>query len=135
MTEPSPVSSAPGIDPARLAALVVMGLVIWASAIPLVRWMLAQGLLGNAMTAPVYAAVLAGTAPLVWAVPRLLGLPPRYRLHCAAIMATMAAMLDGMAIRWTTIYAIDAAQRADAAGVLLWGAGVAVLLGLVMARE
>lgn len=117
----------------RMFATIAIGLVVWAGGVALVRWLLAAGVLGDARTAPAFAAVFVGTAPLVWGVPRLLGLGAGYRLHCTAIIVTIAALCDATAIRWSAVYSTDAAQRADAGAALLWGLGVAMLLALVMA--
>lgn len=129
-----PTATPPRLTAGRTLATIAIGAGVWAAGVVLVRWLLAQGVLHDALTGPVFVAVFAGTAPLVWAVPRLLGLPARYRLDCTAIIVAIAALLDAGAIRWTAIYSADPAARADAGAALLWGLGVAMLLALIMAN-
>jgi hypothetical protein len=122
-----------GLDLGRAVLLVLAGVVVWSLGVLLLRWLGSTGALGNGWTPLVYALVLAGTAPLIVAAPRLLRLPRSQTLACASIMTGTAAMIDGIVVRWfPSIYATDPQLLAHVGAALLWGVGVAVALGLLL---
>lgn len=119
---------------AQAAIVVACGAALWFAGIFQIRWVAGLGALGDGRTPLVYALIVAATAPVVALVPHVLGLPRAARLHCSAIMAATAALLDGIAVRWTDWYAADPRVVAQSAATLLWAIGVAVALGCVMAQ-
>lgn len=130
-----PPRAAPALTPNQVAITAACGAALWFVGIFQIRWAGALGALGDARTLLVYALIVPGTIPFIWAVPRMLGLPRAARLHCGAIMGATASLLDGVAVRWTHCYAADPLLRAQSAATLLWAIGVVVALGYAMATR
>ena len=142
MTDPQSILNPPPKAPealrltkGQIGLLMVFGAILWVLGIFQLRWAGAMGALTDGRTAIVYGVILLATVPLVAFAPKAVGLPPSARLHCATIIAAVAALLDGVAVRWTHIYADAPGLRANCAASLLWAIGVAVALGLIMSRS
>jgi Co/Zn/Cd efflux system component len=120
------------LDARKVAIIATVGFVLWFVGIFEIRWAGAAGVLSNGFTPVVYAFIVVATIPFIWITPRVLGLPRAYRMHCGTIMGATAALLDGMAVRWTHWYASDPQLLANSAATLLWAIGVAVALGFAM---
>jgi hypothetical protein len=115
----------------RVFAIIMLALILWASGVVLIRLLLPGGALGDGRTALVYGAVLVTTVPTVWFAPHLVGLGAQHRQVVTSLVAGVAAMMDGVCIRYTGIYATDPRDLANSAAALLWAIGVAVVIGLL----
>ena len=122
----------PRLDARKVAIIATFGFLLWFIGIFEIRWAGAAGVLSNGFTPLVYALIAVVTIPFIWITPRVVHLPRAYRIQCGSIMGGTAALLDGMAVRWTHWYASDPHLLADSAATLLWAIGVVVALGFAM---
>jgi len=83
-----------------------------------------------------YLALIPGTAPFVWAVSRL-PFVGRSRIALGYSWATAVAMLfDGVALAWFPgLYGTEVAHTAGAGAIILWGAGVGIVLAVLWNRN
>ncbi len=120
----------------QFALLVLMGAVFWFVAALIVRWTAASWVGNDALTALVFALVIPGTVPALFMGTRLAGVGRDRFQAAAALMTGAAALLDGVALNWfPTLYGSDPAHWLGGAAVILWGAGVALMLGFVLERR
>jgi hypothetical protein len=124
-----------GLSARQFVLLTVMGAVFWFVAALIVRWT-AVGWVGNdAMTALVFALVIPGTVPALFLGAWIAGVGRDRFQPAAALMTGVAGLLDGVAFTWfPTLYGSDPAHWLGGAAVILWGAGVALVLGFVLQR-
>ncbi len=121
------------LTPAQTAIVAANGLFLWLVGVLAIRWIGPLGGLGDGWTPLVYACVVLVSIPAVAVTPRLVGLGRDHRLICACVMATTAATLDGIVVRWLPFVYADQPQRlAEAAASLLFAIGVLVALGMAL---
>lgn len=118
----------------RDAALMMMyGAILWFAAALLLQYLGPRGAYegGNRLLA--YALVIPGTFPFVLVAQMLIG---RAKLALGLALATgTATLLDGIALAWfPALYGGEAGYVAGAGAAILWGAGVAIMLGFVWNR-
>lgn len=115
----------------RLAALVALGIVFWFAAAMIIR------LFGESVFTdgnPYRWALFVATVPLsfgfMWTAQRLLRLQQAELASAMAIMTLVAAMCDGLALTgFYTLYGATHEVALYGAAVILWGAGVGMLVG------
>jgi hypothetical protein len=112
----------------RVVALVAVGAILWFLAALLIRAMQPLGALHAPGVVVTYALVAVGTAPIVWLTRRLVG--AEETVFAVTLVTGTAALLDGNALVW--IPALYGPDTAGAGAAILWGAGVALILGIVM---
>ena len=116
------------LGPGQSARLIGLGLILWALAAILVRYLAPLGVLEGPAALWTYGAVLLGTWPVLLLVVRLAALAPRQVVPGTALLTLVALLIDGSVFAWVPqLYAAPDRQLACAATVL-WGAGVALLL-------
>ncbi len=122
--------------PFQTAVLALMGAVFWLVAALVVRWSAAVWAGHEGPTALVFVLVIAATAPGLALGARVAGVGRDRFMAVATIMAAMATLLDGIALTWfRPLYGSDPATVLSGAAAILWGVGVALVLGLVLQRR
>lgn len=111
-------------------ALAVIGVILWFVAAMMLRYLQPLGALDGGWRVLTYALVVPGTAPFIFATERLVGIA-RHQLVTAITIVTGSALLtDGIAVgRFPGIYGDEPLK---AAATVMWGAGVALMLGLII---
>jgi len=116
--------------------LALMGAVFWFVAALVVRWTAADWAGQSGATALVFVLIVAATVPALFLGSRVAGVGRDQLQAAATIMVAMAALLDGIALTWfSTLYGDDPATVLAGAAAILWGAGVALVLGIVLQRR
>lgn len=118
-----------GLTILQIVVMAAYGAALWFVAAMVLR---AIGPIEGVTVAIVYGLTIIGTVPFVIAA-RPLGRLRHDQTAMAITVATaMAGLLDGLAIsqfRW-----LYGSHPTDAAGAILWGAGVALALGMALNR-
>lgn len=130
-----PLTAAPaaGMTPAKIAILVGYGVVLWAIGVVLLRLVASAAWFGSPLHPLLYVLIIPGTWPCIRYGPAVAGLPRRETLRAATIASMTALLIDGIIIGFVPdLYASDPATARACAGALLWGVGVALILGLIM---
>jgi hypothetical protein len=119
----------------QIIILVLYGAVLWFIAAMLVRTIGPMGALDGHALLITYALVIPGTVPAL-SIGRLLAKLGRDQIAIGVMVVTTAALLlDGVAHAWFPgIYGNDPAQIVKGAAVIFWGAGVGLVLGMIMNR-
>ena len=120
----------------QAAILAIIGAVYWFIAALVVRWT-AAGWVGNdAMTALVFGLIIVGTVPALLLGIRIAGLGRNQAQISATVMTGTALLLDGVALTWgQSLYGDDPTIVLGGAASIMWGAGVALVLGMVLERR
>ncbi len=119
---------------ALIAAAI--GVALWFAAAELLNTLIPLGALDGSGRAVTYALIIPGSAPFVWLIARLLRLSASQVAPALALATGAAALCDGIALGWyPALYAADTAGAHLAGAAILWGAGVAIVLGFLMARR
>jgi hypothetical protein len=119
----------------QVVTLVLFGAVLWFLAAMLVRVIAPMGALNGVWRIVTYALVVPGTVPVIIIARRLAWLHIYETALGISIITATALLLDGVAFAWfPTLYGTDPAVNLAEAAVILWGAGVGLVLGLVMNR-
>jgi hypothetical protein len=116
--------------------LVLYGVIVWFLAAMLVRVIAPIGALDGWWRALTYALVVPGTVPAIW-IARAIAKLARGQTATGIMVATAPAlMLDGVAFAWfPALYGPDPAHWLAGAALILWGAGVGLVLSIVMNRN
>ena len=119
----------------QFVILAVIGVFYWFLAAQIVR-LTADDLVGNTgATMLAFALVIVGTVPALLIGFRLAGLSRAHAVIGAVVMTGAATLCDGMALTWFRwLYGTDAATVLGGAALILWGAGVALVLSMAMQR-
>ncbi len=124
-----------GLRPGQTVALVVLGAALWFLAALILRLIAPMGALEGTMRAVTYALVIPCTLPFVLLVRFLVGLRSD-QLFTGVGVATMTALIiDGIVIAYLpAIYGGSLPQVTSCAAIILWGAGVGMLLAFIFNR-
>jgi hypothetical protein len=117
----------------QIVTLALFGALLWFVAAMLVRFLAPMGALEGVSRALTYALVIPGTVPFVL-MTRAVAKLARDQTAVGIMVVTAAALLlDGIAHAWfPAIYGSDPTLWVGGAAVIFWGAGVGLVLGLVM---
>ncbi|UVO54692.1 hypothetical protein [Sphingomonas sp. SUN039] len=120
----------------QTATLASMGAVYWFVAALVVRWTAANWVGSDGATALVFALIVVATVPALFlgmAVARV----GRDRAQISAtVMTGTALLLDGVALTWAkSLYGTDPSVVLGGAASIMWGAGVALALGMMLERR
>ena len=126
----------PRLTTTQTVTLAIMGAIFWFVAALVVRWTAASWVGSDGATMLVFALIIVATVPVLFigmAVARV----GRDRAQIsAAIMVGIALLLDGVALTWVqSLYGTDPAVVLGGAAAILWGAGVALALGMLLERR
>jgi hypothetical protein len=117
----------------QIIILAVYGAILWFVAAMLVRTIGPMGALDGYALLITYALVIPGTVPAIW-IGRMLAKLSHDQMAIGVMVVTTAALLlDGMAHAWfPAIYGSDPVLIVKGAAVIFWGAGVGLVLGIIM---
>ena len=120
----------------QLLILAAFGALLWFLAALLVRTIGPMGGLSGTARWITYGLVIPGTIPAIFITSWLASLTrPQTGAGIAVVTAT-ALLLDGIAHAWfPSLYGSDPALLLAGAAVIFWGAGVGLVLGLIMSRD
>lgn len=119
----------------QITLLVIIGVVLWFLAANLLRYLGPLGIYDGGLQIFLYAAIIPGTYPFVLMTQKIARLAPD-QIGLGYSLATAAATLcDGIALAWLpALYGTAPALIAGAGAVILWGAGVGMMLAYWMNR-
>lgn len=121
----------PPIPLGKVFILVMLGAALWFIGLILLRWAGSVGALSGGWQLVFYAIIIPITIPLIPLGPALARLPRHQTLRSTAILCMTALIIDGVVIGYfPELYSSDPATARAAAGCLLWGVGIALVLGL-----
>jgi hypothetical protein len=120
----------------QIAILALYGAVLWFLAAMLVRVLAPMGALSGIWQVVTYALVVPGTVPAIWIARTIAGLARGQTATGLLVVTGAALLLDGVAFGWfPVIYGADPAHWLPGAAVVFWGAGVGLVLGILMNRD
>lgn len=120
----------------QLTILVITGAVLWFIAAMLLRVLGPTGIYEGSARVWLYLLVIPGTWPFVALTVRVAGLAVDQKAIALAIVTGTAILIDGVALAWLPWIYGDSVELVAAAGaVILWGAGVALALGLALNKR
>ena len=119
----------------QVGILMIYGVVLWFLAAMLVRVLAPIGALSGVWQGVTYVLIVPGTVPAIWIARALAKLARGQTAMGILIVTAMALLLDGTAFAWfPALYGPDPAHWLTGAAVILWGAGVGLVLGIFMSR-
>jgi hypothetical protein len=121
--------------PRRMGALEGFGVAIWLLAALGLRALEPLGLLVGGARIVSYALAVPALAVTIWIAQRLLGFSRAEAFGAVSVMTMVAICLDGIAFGFFPgLYGAGEAHRLGAAGVVLWGGGVGMVLAYLWSR-
>ncbi len=122
-----------GLTNGQTILLIVTGAAFWFLAAIILRLIAPTGVLEGAARVITYALVIPGTLPFVVLTRTLVKLLP-HQLFTGIAVATMTALLiDGIVIAWfPDVYGGELPQVTNCAAIILWGAGVGIVLAFML---
>jgi hypothetical protein len=121
---------------AQTVTLAVMGAIYWFVAALVVRWTAANWVGSDGPTALVFALIIVATVPALFLGMAVAHIDRDQAQISAAIMTGTALLLDGMALTWgQSLYGSNPAIVLGGAASIMWGAGVAIVLGMLLERR
>jgi Family of unknown function (DUF5367) len=115
---------------------VTYGAVLWFIAAMIVRYIGPMGAFDGTALIVSYALVVPGTVPFILIAQKLIGLEKTQIARSVMIITTTALLLDGIALNFFAgLYGSDPAIVMAGAALIMWGAGVGLLLGLIMGKD
>jgi hypothetical protein len=120
----------------QLIISVIYGAILWFIAAMIVRYIGPMGALDGVALIVSYALVVPGTVPFILIAQKLIGLEKTQFPRSIMIITTTALLLDGIALNFFAgLYGSDPAIVMAGAALIMWGAGVGLLLGLIMGKD
>jgi hypothetical protein len=117
----------------QMIILALYGAVLWFLAAMLVRTIGPMGALDGSARIITYALVIPGTIPAIWIGRAMAGLARDQTATALIVITATALLLDGIAHAWfPNLYGSDPALIVKGAALIFWGAGVGLVLGLIM---
>jgi hypothetical protein len=121
------------ISTRQIIILVVYGIVLWFLAAMLVRTLGPLGALNGYKGAVTFALVIPGTIPALIFARKMAKLARSQITAGIAIVTATALLLDGIAHAWfPALYGSDPLLIIKGAAAIFWGAGVGLVLALIM---
>jgi hypothetical protein len=117
----------------QIGILAIYGAVLWFLAALLVRTLGPMGAFDGSMGILAYALVIPGTVPAIIAARPLAKLRRDQTLAGIAVVTATALLLDGVAHAWfPALYGSNPTLIIKGAAAIFWGAGVGLVLALIM---
>lgn len=111
------------------------GAVLWLAAALLLRWLGPMGVHEGSARVILYALVIPGTYPFNLLIRAIARLEKGQMVQALALGTAVATLLDGIALAWFPgLYGTGIDMHMGAATVILWGAGVGIMLAFWMDR-
>ncbi|UVO51880.1 hypothetical protein M0208_15670 [Sphingomonas sp. SUN019] len=129
---PAAVAHPNELSATQLAIVATIGATLWFLAALLIRAVEPFGALEGTGVAIFYALIIPGTVPFIPLIRRLAALRRDKTVYGVAVATGVAGLLDGLALAYFP--ALYGANTAGAGAAILWGAGVALMLAVVMSR-
>jgi hypothetical protein len=112
---------------------IIYGVVLWFLAAMMVRYLGPMGAFEGVALLITYALVIPGTVPFIWLGQRLMGLSTSQLSHAVVVITATALLLDGLAFNFfRSLYGSDLSTVMAGSALILWGAGIGLVLGIVM---
>jgi hypothetical protein len=119
----------------QILVMALMGAVLWLAAALLIRALEPSNIFEGGTRVLVYALTLPGTWPFVLLLERFGRLARNQVAMGYAVGTASATLLDGLALAWLpSLYGSSVAHIAGAGAVILWGAGVGLVLAFIRNR-
>jgi hypothetical protein len=126
----------PSLTTNQSLILAVYGVVLWFAAANLVRIIGPMGAFDGLMGLISFALVIPGTVPAIYGARWIAKLRRDQTALAIAVVTAAALLLDGIAHAWfPQLYGTDPALIVKGAAAIFWGAGVGLVLGLIMNRS
>lgn len=120
----------------QLFILAVYGTILWFIAANLVRVLGPTGAFEGGALMLTYMLIIPGTVPALIIARRIANLAKNQILGGIAIVTASATLMDGIALSWVpSLYGTDLRTVLTGAALILWGAGVALVLAWIMGRN
>jgi hypothetical protein len=127
------MSTTAKLTPTQIVTLVIYGAVLWFLAALLVRVLAPMGALSSMGRVLTYVLVVPGTVPAIMLARPIAKLARGQTAMGITVVTAAALLLDGVAFGWfPQIYGPDPAHWLAGAAVVFWGAGVGLVLGILM---
>ncbi len=124
------------LNSTQIVILIIYGAVLWLLAAMLVRTLGPAGALDGIWRLVTYAAVVPGTVPALLLARKLARIARDQMLAGIAIVTATALLLDGIAHAWfPALYGTDPILIVKGAAAIFWGAGVGLVLALLMNKS
>ncbi len=125
-----------GLTSGQSILLMGIGAALWFLAAIILRIVAPMGALEGSARAITYALIVPGTLPFVWLTQVLAKLRHDQITIGVAFVAATALLIDGVVVAWfPVIYGGTLPQVANCAAAILCGAGVGIVLALIMNKE
>jgi hypothetical protein len=125
-----------GLTISQTILLIGIGAALWLLAAIILRFIAPMGALESTARLITYALVIPGTVPFVILTKMIVKLLPHQLFTGVAVATTTALLIDGVVIAWfPAVYGGALPQVTNCAAVILWGAGVGLVLAFVMNKE
>ena len=119
-----------------LAALIIMGAVYWFVAALVVRWTAVEWVGSTAATLVVFALIVVVTPAALWLGMRIARAKRAQAGYAATVMTMVALFLDGIALTWfPSLYGTDPKVLLGGAASIMFGAGAALLIGMIAEKS
>ncbi|MEM1132921.1 MAG: hypothetical protein AAGH53_08295 [Pseudomonadota bacterium] len=129
----SAILAAPRLAAKQIIIAIASGIVLWFAAALLLRFLGEAGMLEQGNMALIYALIIPGTMPFVYLIRIIASIQPGQLGPALAIATAAAALCDGTALIWFPyLYGETIEIVAISGASILWGAGVAIVLGFVL---
>ncbi|GAA3732144.1 hypothetical protein GGR91_000256 [Sphingorhabdus rigui] len=124
-----------GLTYGQTFLLIGLGAALWFCAAIILSVIAPMGALEGSMRAVTYALVIPGTVPFIFLVRKLAKLRPDQLFTGIGIATTTALITDGIVIAYfPSVYGSTLPHITNCAAIILWGAGVGMLLASIFNR-
>lgn len=126
----------PALTAKQVAFSIVYGVILWFIAAMIVRFIGPMGAFEGTALLITYGLVIPGTVPFIMLGQRLMGLSKGQVAGSVMIITATALILDGIALNFFRgLYGSDPVVIMAGAALIMWGAGIGLVLGMAMGRS
>lgn len=119
----------------QVTILLIIGAVLWFIAAQILHWLGPLRAYEGSARIIMYVLIVPGTVPFLLISFKIAGVEKSKRLLACAVMLGSATLIDGVVLAWAPwIYGDTPELVAGAGGTVLWGVGVALMLGFFLNR-